>query len=644
VDDYDSLESFIPNLSAKLSLVPVKRENGDESSVSVIDGAEWAEWQQQSRHIRANPFSFSPHGHDYTGLGCFQLGLDCSIDDCEELVQTQRRLRDLGLLKCLTPEELRFIGLQLKALHQARSLEACSLDEARATKELICLISTSKGDGNDRIRVYKSLDTGFRTTIDSKFWGLYDVDPISGIMDIYISEKTKDLTSTILHTFLSKKGLTRAQCFMAEMALAEQTGCPTKENWSLAPRLVHDIKLLSPAEIILFLRHLTLSDCDKDSKFLVDIRSCCEYQLLEVPSLVQLRALNSTAYIGGEITAESLITSRLNWYRERGCPHPDLSAAIDLFTEIEARLSDVLLNRQRHLLSQLEIVLKAIFQKDQIDAGADLFCLSVFCAFRKLALDELYMEIMDRNALPNAHSDQAACFAEMFALGSRCENYFDMTPNVLGRILSDKIRSYYILNQPPRRDDASTELPTAYSSAQIDLDPDAGPPKLPMYYQITFIGIFALPALVDILLLSTIGRGLYVTAYMAELEKTMATTALMLALLMCGAFGTWISSGGSYYLHSMAFPAMNMFVLSRFIAGVAVSTAGGIMALIVIGIVKGFYAGIVFFLYFFILSTYLTVLATLATLQYPQFTFQSVSTIPLKNLCFVCISPSISVD
>jgi hypothetical protein len=84
-------------------------------------------------------------------------------------------------------------------------------------------------------------------------------------------------------------------------------------------------------------------------------------------------------------------------------------------------------------------------------------------------------------------------------------------------------------------------------------------------------------------------------------------------------------------------------VLSRFIAGVAVSTAGGILALIVIGIVKGFYAGMVFFLYFLILSTYLTVLATLATLQYPQFTFQSVSTIPLKNLCFVCISPSIFV-
>jgi hypothetical protein len=212
-----------------------------------------------------------------------------------------------------------------------------------------------------------------------------------------------------------------------------------------------------------------------------------------------------------------------------------------------------------------------------------------------------------------------------------------MAPSVLGKILSERYRSYCKVNQPPLRDDNATELPTAYSSSQIDLNPDAGRQAIPMHYQITFLGIFAIPAFIDILLLTTIGRGLYVSAYMSQVEKTMATTALMVSLFLCGAIGTWISSGASHYLHSMAFSALNMFVLTRFIAGTAVCLASGILAFIVISAVKGFYAGLIFFLYFFILSAYLSTLAALAIYQLPGFMFQSVSAIP-PSICFIFVS------
>lgn len=416
---------------------------------------------------------------------------------------------------------------------------------------------------------------------------------------------------------------------MAEIALAEHNGTLTEGHWTLAPRIIHDIKLLSPTELLLFLQQLATTDCEENIEFMSSVRSLCEYQLIEVPSLIQLRALNSTAYLKDEISAEDLVSSRLAWYREHGCQHPDPSAAISLFRAIEDRLSEVLLNGESDFLSQLDVVLQTILQNNRIDASADLFALSIFCAFRKLALNEVFMEIMDRNPLPNAHSDQAACFAEMFALGSRCENYFDVTPNVLGDILSRKVFAYYKVNQPPRREDGFTELPTAYSSSQIDIDQKSQAPTVPIYYQITFIGIFAVPAFIDILLLSTIGRGLYVSTYMPETEKTIATTALMMSLLLTGGIGTWIGSGGSYYFHSMAFPAMNMFVLTRFIAGIAIALAGGLLSFIIIGIVKGFYAGIVFFLYFFILGMYLMLLATLAIYQYPGYMFQSVSNTPV---------------
>jgi hypothetical protein len=250
----------------------------------------------------------------------------------------------------------------------------------------------------------------------------------------------------------------------------------------------------------------------------------------------------------------------------------------------------------------------------------------VFSAFRKLALDEVYLEVLDRNVLPNHATDQAGCFAEHFGLGSRCDSFFDMTPRVLGRIISDRYRAYYMEFQPPQREEGFTELPTAYAPMQVDIDPADGQEVMAWYHRITFLGIFAVPALIDIMLLTTIGRGLYLTTFMTSAEKTMATTALMLALLVCGAAGSWISSGGSYYFYANAFPAMNMFVLTRFVAGVAFALVGGLGGMAGIMVVKGVTAGLVFIFYFGMLTTYLLTLSTLSIYQLPGSRFQSVST------------------
>ena len=174
------------------------------------------------------------------------------------------------------------------------------------------------------------------------------------------------------------------------------------------------------------------------------------------PQVTQLRALNATAYLRGHVSAEDLVTSRLDWYRERGCHSPNPVAAISLFLEIDSLLPLVLLERKSDILTQLEVILHTVLRKKQIDAAADIFALAVFCAFRKLALNEVYMEILDRNPLPNAHPDQASCFAEMFALGSRCESYFDMTPTVIGKLLAERYQTYYKNHQPPQRDDSTT--------------------------------------------------------------------------------------------------------------------------------------------------------------------------------------------
>ncbi|KAL3476615.1 hypothetical protein BJX99DRAFT_258167 [Aspergillus californicus] len=631
---YESLQYFVPHLERKLALSPPQPKPASDGQVFVIDELQWPSLNEP---LMTNPFSLSPEGHDYSGMGCFQLGLHCTAKEVEDLIQGQRHIRDLDLLDPFKPQELKRIAREIHALHNSQVVGA------QAARELHDLLVTCQGNDTDPIRIYSGLHSGFRTRMETQVWGMYQQDPGFGVFNIYLSGKTeKDRAGTILHTFMSSRGFSRYQCFMAEVALAAANGT-LSEKWQLPPRIVSDIEQLTPTEAMLWMRRLSLTLCQECADLTAKVRACCEHYLMDVPTLSQLRALSSSEYLSGKISAEDLVAARLVWYREQGCWAPDVASATALFHEIDSRLPQILVAGDSHTLGQLTTVVQSILQAGRIDAGADMFALAVFCAFRRISLNEIYLEVLDRNPLPNGHTVQAACFAEMFALGARCDLFFDMTPMLLGKIITARYREYYKVHQPTRREDGFTELPTAYASMDIDLDPEGDKHDLPVYYRVTFLGIFALPALIDITLLTTVGRGLYLTTFMSDVDKTLATTALMVALLVCGGFGSWISSGGTYYLYAMAFPAMSMFVMTRFIAGLAVALVGGLIAMIVIGCIKGFAAGVLFFLYFFFLSTYLMVLSVLSIYQLPGFHFQSGRTVIMGCIPILFIAPIVTM-
>ncbi|KAF2017682.1 glycosyltransferase family 4 protein [Aaosphaeria arxii CBS 175.79] len=635
---FDSLHSFIPDLNSKLRFLP---GSANRSSTGKAKADQPPRYSQALKDTQTNPLSTSAQGDDFTGLGCFQLGIDVTADAFAELLQAQRNLRDLDLLNPVKPEELQEIRQKLEVLVEGQSSRALSPSANSAVHELLNLLSAEDETYGPRLQVFIGLHSGFQTGSDVQFWGLYDVDASSGGLNIYLSGFASDRASAILHTFLSSRGCTRTECFMGEVALAEQSGTASKK-WLLPERIVNDLQKLSPTEAILLRRRLTVKS-DDDSFLLTRIRDCCEYQLIDVPSLAQLRALNSTAYLRGDLSPEDLVESRLTWLHEKGFWHPNPAVATQLFREVDSRLHEILMNGESETYEQLGTTLQAICQAEHIDAGADLFALAVFCAFRKLALDEIYLEVMDRNAFPNHATDQAACFAENFAVGSRCDSFFDITPRVLGKIISDRYRAYYMKYQPPSREDGYTELPTAYAAMQIDSDPEYGTEEVSSVYKVTFLGIFAVPALIDIMLLTTIGRGLYLTTFMTSMQKTMATTALMLALLVCGAVGSWISSGGCYYIYASAFPAMNMFVLTRFVAGVALILLGGSLSLLVAGITQGILNALVFVFYFAMLSTYLLTLSALSIYQVPGSSFQSGRSVIMACIPILFISPVLTI-
>ncbi|KAL4967041.1 glycosyltransferase family 4 protein [Aspergillus stella-maris] len=630
---FDSLQHFIPNLASKLALFPPAFKPSSDGQVFVIDELQWPSLNEP---LMTNPFSYSQDGNDYSGLGCFQLGMDCTTKDIEDLLQGQRHTRDLNLLDQLKRDELRRIAGDLLALG---TLE---LESARPARELYELLVVCRGNDEDRLRIYSGLHSGFRTRYEAQIWGMFEQNPI-GSLDIYLSGKTeKERAGTILHTFMSSRGYSRHQCFMAEVALATANNT-LSEQWQLPTRVVSDIEQLTPTEAMLWLRRLSLTLCQECADLTAKIRACCEYNLMEVPSLAQMRELSSSEYLSGKVSAEDLVASRLAWYQAQGCWAPEAAAATALFKEIDSRLPHILMACDATTLGQLTTVIQGTLLSGPIDACADMFALAVFCAFRRLALNEIYLEVLDRNPLPNGHTIQAACFAEMYALGARCDLYFDMTPNLLGKIIAARYRKYFDEHQPTRREEAFTEIPTAYASMEIDLDPNGEDRKVPFYYRITFLGIFALPALIDITMLTTVGRGLYLTTFMSDTDKTLATTALMVALLVCGGFGSWITSGGSYYLYAMAFPAMSMFVMTRFIAGLAVTLVGGLIAMITIGCIKGFPAGVLFFLYFFFLATYLMLLSVLSIYQLPGFEFQSGRTVIMSCIPILFIGPIVTL-
>ena len=627
--DWDALSSLFASLEDAIASLESRPAITTDPNSYLRDPPKWvAEAKSQG-----NPLSVSMSGLEYKDVGCFPLGSEATPGAFAEILQSQQRLKTLGLLHPVPADKIQSIGNLLKRFHEGFALShwTGSAHLAAAIKEL------SNFALNDGLCVYLGLDSGLRRTSDLRFWAVYQVE--SEGIDIFASKNAHGLDGTVLHTFLSARGFTRNVCFEAETAL-DRWSKNVADDTSLPRRVVQDIDMLSPEERLLLLQHLSLTNAADEV-----LETICAYvhqQLLAAPSITQLKELNTVGYLEGDVSSEMLVNSRVNWYREQGSQHPSESKCLDLFTEVDAVLTRVLRERREDDLARISQVLCQMAQKNRIDALVDMMALSLFCAARKVAFDEIYTEVTDRNPLFNDQSDQAAAFAESFALGSRCEAYFDILPSAFGKLLSDRFRVYYSDRELPDWINGAPEMATCYAGAQIDVNPDDKVKPMRGYQRFTFLSVFAIPALIDILLLTIIGRGLYLSAFMTYQEQESVTTALMISLLLSGAIGTWIACGGPYYLISMAFAAANMFIFIRLIAGIAFTTAGGLIGFVAISGAKGPQAGIVFYLYLIALTTYLSTFASLASFSYPGSSFLSGRKVILVCIPILFISPIVT--
>jgi hypothetical protein len=608
------------NLDVKTPLICV-----EENVEDIEDVKNPLAFLQSVIHNSSNPIEVSSSGIEYQNLGCFPIGENASESSVKEVISSQERLRDMALLHKVGESKLKEIGFQYRAFFtemKASRRESLSwLEMGCELSELLCDYSENL---LNMVEVYICLDSGMHASSGCKFWALSSINS-DGSIEFYVSRNVEDLTGVLMHTFLSSKGCSRVECFQAEIALANFLGLIVSPE-RIPNRIIKDMELLSPRELLLLVQRLEHSN--DDSPLRRPLLSACKAQLLSGVDELQRKSIASVEYIGGRIPSDVLIESRATWYEQTCMTLIDIPAAQAFFIEAETTIIQILKGRvedQLHLIT--EFLHHSLTENDAIDPLLDLISLAVFSAVRKQALDEVYMEVCDRNASFNDQPDQAAAFAELFAVGSRCEAYFDMAPSDLGKLLSDKFRIEHGTtgHQPPLFDESAEQMTSAYAAAQIDVGLRFKPSKMPRSQQFSFLAVFAIPALIDIILLTTTGHGLYLSVAMSHNEQRGATLALMFSLLLSGAVGSWITSGGSYYLISMAFSAMNMFVYTRLIGGFAMSIVAAMIGLLCISIPLGIRAGIVFSLYLVALTMYLCLLASLATFQYPGSAFQSVS-------------------
>ncbi|RKF78556.1 putative glycosyl group 1 family protein [Golovinomyces cichoracearum] len=590
--------------------------------------------------------SVSPTGTRFDYMGCFPLGFYINSKAFTNVVQLQRHLRKMRLLVEVENSQLNEIGLKLQQFFWDLNDQGVKSNQNWLIyiQALSQQLTHSSGDIFRPVQVFMGLDYGFYYKRNAKFWSVYEFED-DGTLNIYLSVNAhQNMEGVILHTFLSSRGCPRQECFQVELFFAEWSDSLAQPQ-NLPKRMIEDIDLLTPSELVRFLQDLSFDTVENEPGLVNLIRAAVERKLLDSTDILQLNKMSNTEFLSGRLSPEEIIKARIEWYRRVGCQYPDPTIALETFLRTNTSITKILQRKDIIELEKLTDNLVSIIDIDYFDARVDLIYLSVFCTMRKHAFDETFLEVTDRNILFNDQSDQASAYAELYATGARCETYFDITPNALGKLLSDKFRNYHHQSghEPPLWISRDSKFLSTYAATKVDVKKDSSIHKLSAIQRFTFLSVFVIPALLDTLLLITTGRGLYLSEFMTPTEQYSATLALMISLLISGAVGTWVTCGGSYYLISMAFSAMNVFVMTRLIGGLAFTLTVGIIGFISLSITEGLWAGYIFFLYLIALTSYLCLLATLANFQYPGSAFLSGRPIIIVLVLFLLISPIISI-
>lgn len=496
--------------------------------------------------------------------GCYNLRDEITQEQYGRILQTQRRLKELHMLHVYADIEIMAISKLLNT----------TLRNSSYPKLLQRLLDQFT---EGRVRVYKGLDSGFGLPDDGGHMiGLSDDSLRDGhdVVDIYISLKNAHDAATIWHVFLAHNGIGRLQRYEEELLFFPDAQLPKS--------LQQELSQCTEAELLSIIQQIRLSKTDHPiHKVIVET---CVSALLEDSKRSTWTALHSRACLDGSLSMRTLIQMRLVQFAKQGaCQLPELEKLVELSELLVRKFQDALFATDRPTLTQLSAPLvdayNTIGTVRPSGSKLDLYGLIYFCVLRRLAFEDVYLETTDRCPLFLQQRDQAGVFSELWVLGSQCEIYFGIQPRALGEVIYDRYYEYLSLHPPPPASWDGKDVFTAYSNteARIKLEGHGGmtgsgspvdlPGQAPGFKldepestkhlvdaasAFGALSIFCFPAMIDVLLLTFVGRGLYLTVFMDPRAIEVANYAILTALLMTGGITGWVGSTGGFYLYNVS--------------------------------------------------------------------------------------------
>lgn len=603
---------------------------------------------------RSNMWTMASDMSELSLHGCYPLTSSPSKVDYAAVVDEQVHLRTLRLLQPVKGNEIHRLIQQISSLKQTGS---------NGNEYLDALI---EGLSQHRISVFKGLDSGFGTPSgDGYFWGVSDTRKGTSpeFIDIYISLKTPSDAATVLHTWLAHHGVNRPERYAMELEL--ERICEENPKLRLPSSISTALERATNAELLFFLEQLRVTQFSHE--FRKPMIELCRHLLIDEAANGHWRRLHSLSTLAGTIDTRELLETRLEIFARAGASKlPLIDNLLKLHDQVNTLVNDALFYGDRRTLTILSDGLSRICASWCYTEGwsrnvpGDLFALLFFLALRQAAFEDVYLESTDRCPYFLCQPDQAAVFSELWVLGSQCEIYFGILPRDLGDIVYTMYKEH--LNEhpppiePPKEQDET--IITMYWAVSPGGDQDGKLPAGSYAAPVTSdsklrhwkkrvqdfgaLSIFCLPAILDVVLLTFIGRGLFATAFMDPAHVTASGYAILISLLLAAGITGWVGSGGHYYMPHYAYDNMIYFHVQRLSGGFMLSFAVALVGLAAFTAAYDIYIGLIFAAYLIIVTTYLMLLGIMATMHQTGSPLRSGRLILWRTIPFLFLSPLLS--
>ncbi|SPO01406.1 uncharacterized protein DNG_04082 [Cephalotrichum gorgonifer] len=606
---------------------------------------------------RTNIWTMTSAMEELSLHGCYPLTSSPSKLDYAAVVDEQVHLKTLRLLQPVKGNEIHRIIQQLGGLVQQQGSKRNHLVD-----------SLVEGLSQLRINVYKGLDSGFGTPSgDGYFWGVSRARARRGadadLVDIFISLKAPNDATTILHTWLAHHGVNRAERYALEMKL--ERDCEENPALRMPSSITTSLERATNAELLFFLEQLRVSQFSHD--FRKPMIEFCRHLLIDEATNGQWRRLHSLSTLAGSVDIKDVLQTRLESFARAGATRlPLLENLLRLGEQMDSLIADALYHGDRRSLTIISDALAQVYSTasnengSYADISADFFALLFFIALRRSALEDIYLESTDRCPYFLTQTDQAAVFSELWVLGSQCEIYFGILPRDLGEIVYKMYKDHLDLNPPPAippkgpnesvltmywvtssGTDQDGKLPAGSYAAPVMTDGKLGHWKKRVQ-NFGALSIFCFPAIMDVVLLTFLGRGLFTTAFMESSHVVASGYAVLVALLLAAGITGWVGSVGHYYMPHYAYDNMVYFHVQRLSGGFMLSFVVAIIGLAAFTARDGIYVGLIFAAYLIIVSTYLTLLGIMATMHQRGSPLSSGRIILWRTIPVLLLAPLIS--